>query len=288
MKTTVRAAAKINLFLDVTGRLDNGYHTLFSVMQSVGIYDEISVEITDSKKIELSCTEKSIPCNEKNTAYKAAASFFETVGIENPGVKIEISKNIPFCAGLAGGSADAAGVIRALDKIFETNADDFLLIDIAKKVGSDVMFCLFGGTKLIQNMGDVITPLPALADCVILLAKPASGVSTKGAYESYDKAPYIYRPDSIKFLDAAARSDFEGICHNAGNVFEQVVEVFERVDIRSAMLRHGALLSQMSGSGPTVFGIFKDEKAAKECAADLEKLCKNVFVTRPVNSGVEF
>ncbi len=285
MKITVSAPAKINLFLDIIGKLDNGYHSLFMVMQSVGLSDEISVELCEESGISLTCSDGRLPTDEKNIAYKAAKKFCEKAGLE-PKIKIHIEKKIPFAAGLAGGSADAAAVIVGLDKLLETDFSQAKLCEIGLSVGSDVPFCIVGGTCLSQNTGGVLSQLKPLKDCFIVLAKPEAGVSTAEAYAAADNT-YLYRPDSMRMLDACEKGDFELICKYAGNVFEQVIEVPERVEFKEIMRNHGASLCQMSGSGPTVFALFDEKEEAESCAAELRKICADVFVTVPVSNGAE-
>lgn len=283
MKITVNAPAKINLFLDIIGKLDNGYHSLFMVMQSVGLSDTVTVEESDQCGIFLSCSDSRLPSDQSNIAYKAAAAFFKKTCVE-PKVKIGIEKRIPFAAGLAGGSADAAAVIVGLNELYKTGLSQAELCKIGLSVGSDVPFCIVGGTCLSQNTGGVLSSLEPLKDCFIVLAKPEAGVSTAEAYAAADNA-YIYRPDSMRMLDACEKGDFEGICKHAGNVFEQVIEVADRVEFKRIMRSCGSSLCQMSGSGPTVFGLFENENDAQKCAQELKKICPNVFVTVPVNHG---
>ena len=280
----VIAPAKINLFLDILGRLENGFHSLFMVMQAIDLCDEITVDKGEGGII-LSCSDERLPQDENNIAYKAAAAFFEATNIE-PNAVITIEKKIPFEAGLAGGSADAAAVIVGLDELYETKLSKQKMCNIGLKVGSDVPFCIRGGTCIAQNRGEVLSKVKALKDCFIVLAKPQKGVSTAAAFAAADKA-YIYHPDSLKMLEACSNGDFDGICKHASNVFEQVIEVVERVNIKEVMRLHGAKLYQMSGSGPTVFGIFEEEKNALECAEELKKNYKDVFVTKPVDHGAK-
>lgn len=284
MKINAFAPAKINLFLDIIGILDNGYHSLFMVMQSVGIGDTVTVEKTEEKGIFLTCSEKSLPTDGKNIAYKAAEKFCDYIG-EEPCVRIHIEKTIPFAAGLAGGSADAAAVIVAMNEIYDNRLSKTELCKIGLSVGSDVPFCICGGTCLSQNTGGVLSPLEPLKECHIVLAKPDCGVSTAEAYSAADTMP-IYHPDCMRMLDVCEKGDFEGICKYAGNVFEQVIEVVDRVEYKRIMRENGASLCQMSGSGPTVFGIFENEEDAEKCAQELRKICNSVFVTKPVSHGV--
>lgn len=289
MELKFRANAKINLFLDILGKLPNGFHSLFMLMQSVSLYDEVSVKDNNLGEIRLTCSEKALPTDRKNIAYKAAEVFFEYTGIENQGVDIHIEKNIPFEAGLAGGSADAAGVIVALNKLFKTDLSEHELHTIGLKIGSDVPFCISGGTMLSQNTGGVLSTLPNLKDCFVVLAKPASGVSTARAYSDFDSAGYIYRPNNMNMLAAAADGDFDSICKLACNVFEQTIEVPERVEIKQHMNDFDCSLTQMSGSGPTVFGLFLDEEKATACYEKLKssKLCKSVHLAHTAKQGVE-
>lgn len=289
MKIELRANAKINLFLDILAKLPSGYHSLFMVMQSVSLADNVTVSENDCGKIRLTCSELKLPTDEKNIAYRAAQCFLQTAGLEGRGVDIHIEKNIPFEAGLAGGSADGAGVIVGLNELFSTNFSSRELCDIGLKIGSDVPFCIMGGTMLSQHTGGVLSPLPNISECYAVLAKPSSGVSTARAYGDFDSAQFIYHPNKVGMLDAAANGDFDGICLHAGNVFEQTIEVPERVRIKSIMRRHNASLAQMSGSGPTVFGLFKSEDDAAECREELENsgLVKSVHLCKAAENGVE-
>lgn len=281
----IEANAKINLFLDILGKFDSGYHSLFMVMQSVSLADTVTLEITGNGKTEIVCSDSSLPCDRRNLAYKAADAFFDAAGIRNEGLRISIDKRIPFAAGLAGGSADAAAVINGLDRLLATELPREKLLAAGLSVGSDVPFCMTGGTMLVQNLGDVLSPLPALASCYCVLIKPDYPVSTAQAYGAYDKAKHIYHPNCVNMLHCAASGDTAGICANAGNVFEQVVEVYERVEIKAIMRRHNALMCQMSGSGPTVFGLFEQKSAADACARELKKLSDDVFVCSTATAG---
>lgn len=286
MKVTYNAAAKINLMLDILARLDNGYHSLFMLMQSVDLYDTVSVEDTDDGKIAITCDTEGVPCDRKNIAWKAADAFFKETKLKNKGIKIDIRKRIPFAAGMAGGSADGAAVIAALNELYGTKLSVGELCAIGVKVGADVPFCLTGGTCLAQNVGEILSPLPALGECWIVLAKPDRGVSTKEAYDAFDNAESVRHLDTCGMLYAASQGDLYGIYKRTKNVFEQLIEVPERVPIKSVMNRYGALSACMSGSGPTVYGIFDDESKAEAAAEALRSVVKNIFITRPVTSGL--
>ncbi len=276
----IEAPAKINLLLDILTRLPNGYHSLFMVMQSVSLYDTVEAEKAESGII-LSCSEKSLPTNEKNLAYRAAQAFFDATGIAG-GCTISVTKRIPLQAGLAGGSTDAAGVLRALNELFEAHLSTEELCSIGVKLGADVPFCLHGGTMLAQDIGQILSPLPALRDCFIVLAKPTQGVSTKEAYAAFDACTALHHPDDYGMLHALANRDFDGILSRTGNVFEQFVEVPERIVIKAVMRKHGCLCCCMSGSGPSVFGIFDEEEKACACVDELTQSFEQVYLTHPV------
>lgn len=283
----IKAYAKINLMLDILGTLPNGYHNLWMIMQSVSLYDTVTVEKTDSGEITLSCSVDGIPLDEKNIAHKAARAFFEYTGIENCGIHIHIEKMIPSEAGLAGGSADGAAVLKALNEIFNTKLSERVLCRIGKKFGADVPFCIMGGTCLAQNIGEVLSPLPDIPDYYFVLAKPKMGVSTKEAFSLVDTADYIKKPKRDEMLIAAANEDFEKMLKLAANVFEQVIEVPERVEIKKIMRESNAKISLMSGSGPTVYGIFENKEDAESCAEKLKTIIEDVFVALPSKSGLE-
>lgn len=286
MKVVYDAAAKINLMLDILARLENGYHSLFMLMQSVDLYDTVTVETDCSGAINITSDEEGIPCDKRNIAYKAAEAFFGFTGKENKGLTIHIEKRIPFAAGMAGGSADGAAVIAALNDIFETDLCEQELCKIGLKVGADVPFCLTGGTRLAQNVGEILSPLPPLDECYIVLAKPERGVSTKEAFAAFDTATNVRHLDTCGMLYAASQGDLYEICKRTKNVFEQLIEVPERVPVKSTLNRHGALAACMSGSGPTVYGIFDDESKAQSAASALKSLVKNIYITKPVKSGL--
>lgn len=276
MELTIKAPAKINIFLDILKKLDNGYHSLFMIMQSVELCDTVKLSKA-SKGIKIICDTEGVPTDSKNTAYKAAERFFEYTGIQS-GTKIEITKEIPHEAGLAGGSADAAAVIKGLDKIFNTDLSQRKMCEIGLEVGSDVPFCIVGGTCLVQSTGGVLSPLKPLKKCSVVLVKPDRGVSTAKAYADADTV-HIYHPDCVKMLGSCEAGDFTNICRYAENVFEQVVEVPERIEIKRIMRLHGAALTQMSGSGPTVFGLFENESDAAATVAELGSKFGKVFLT---------
>jgi 4-diphosphocytidyl-2-C-methyl-D-erythritol kinase len=282
----VLAPAKINLTLDVLGKRADGYHEIDTIMQTVDIYDRITVEKGAVDTLTLQLSDPSLPTDERNTATKAARVFANAAGVSVDDISITVDKQIPQQAGMAGGSADGAAVIAALNDIFETKLSSAELCKIGLTVGADVPFCLTGGTCLAQNVGEILSPLPALDDCYIVLAKPEKGVSTKEAFAAFDSAASIRHLDTCSMLYAASQGNLYDICKYTKNVFEQLIEVPERVPIKSTLNRHGALAACMSGSGPTVYGIFDDESKAQSAASALKSLVKNIYITKPVKSGL--
>lgn len=288
MKITVKAAAKINLMLDILEKLPNGYHSLWMIMQSVGVYDRVTVEKKTSGGITISCSEEDIPTDERNIAYKAAEKFFDFCGEEDRNIHINIEKKIPHAAGLAGGSADGAAVITALNSLYEKNLPVKKLCQIGVKVGADVPFCIQGGTMLAQDIGQVLSQLPDIPSCFFVLAKPQQGVSTAEAYAAVDSIN-LRHPDAHTMFRSVVDGDLEGIAKSLGNVFEQAVDVHERVPIKEIMRKNGAIGCCMSGSGPTVFGMFRNRGCAVKCAQELSEKIKGltVNVCAPAEYGCE-
>ena len=287
MKITLKAYAKINLMLDILSRFENGYHDLFMIMQSVSLYDEVSVSETATKDITITCNVPSIPTDEKNIAYKAARAFFDYTKIENSGINIDIKKNIPHAAGLAGGSTDGAAVIVALDKLFDTGLREKDIIAIGSKVGADVPFCALGGTMLAQYTGTVLSHLPDLELPYIVIVKPTQDVSTAEAYAAFDSAERVRHLDKNGMLQAVIGGDYEKVYEKVGNVFEQFIDVTERVLIKDIMRKHGAKCTQMSGSGPSVFGIFEDKEMAENCLEELKKSYEQSYICSSTDRGCD-
>lgn len=282
----VKAAAKINLMLDILKKLDNGYHSLFMVMQSVGLYDTVRVEKNDSSKIIIECDNPKVPCNEKNIAYKCAEALFDFSNVGNRGVNIFIEKRIPMAAGIAGGSADGAAVLYSLNKVFDLNLTQKELCEIGEKVGADIPFSLCGGTAIALGTGNIIAPVKSLPDCFIVLAKPEQDVSTPLAYAQFDELKRVRHLDRVAMTDAVSNGDYEKICSLCSNVFEQAVEVPKRPHIKGIMRRFGANAFCMSGSGPTVFGLFDNEENAEACHKKLLEKYDEVYICKPAESGL--
>ncbi|MBQ9913787.1 MAG: 4-(cytidine 5'-diphospho)-2-C-methyl-D-erythritol kinase [Clostridia bacterium] len=287
MKVTVKAYAKINLMLDILSTLPNGYHDLFMIMQSVGIYDRVTVDKTDSKNIEITCTKEGVPTDEKNIVHKAAMKFFADTGTENTGIAIHIEKNIPQAAGLAGGSADGAATLVALNELFGTGLSQKEMAQIGGKIGADVPFCIMGGTMAAQYTGTVLSFLPDLEINNIVIVKPKQDVSTGEAYAAFDSAERVRHLDTRGMLMAAATGDEKGVFDRVDNVFEQFIDVPDRVVIKSIMRKHGCECCCMSGSGPSVFGIFEKREDAERCLAELKKSYEEAYLCSSVSKGCE-
>ncbi len=287
MKITVKAYAKINLMLDILSTLPSGYHDLFMIMQSVGIYDRVTVEKTDSEDIKITCTKEGVPTDEKNIVHKVAMRFFEDTGTKNTGIAIHIEKNIPQAAGLAGGSADGAATLVALNELFGTNLSQKELARIGGKIGADIPFCIMGGTMAAQYTGTVLSFLPDLEAENIVIIKPKQDVSTGEAYAAFDSAERVRHLDTRGMLIAAATKDKKGIFDRVDNVFEQFIDVPDRVVIKGAMRKYGCECCCMSGSGPSVFGIFENKEDAERCLEELKKSYDEVHLCSAVGKGCE-
>ena len=288
---TVLAFAKINLTLDITGKLPNGYHTVDMVMQTVSLSDKITVEKpdsqTDSNRIQLSCNKESIPCDNRNTAYKAVVCFSEYCGIVC-NVKIEVEKNIPSQAGLAGGSADGAGVLAALNRLYDTHLTKEQLSEIGAKIGADVPFCIYGGTMLATGIGTDLQKIEHSFDLkkyFILLCKPNIGVSTPMAYQKSDSRPFAQNVHSTALINAMQQNSETDFLNSLYNDFDSLLELTEVQHIKSVMKENGALQSVMSGSGPTVYGIYEDTAALQNTYEILKQNYTETYSTKICDSG---
>lgn len=287
MKVTVNAFAKINLFLEITGVNDVGYHLLDSVMQSVTLCDKIEIEQTESERIEVFCDVPDIPCDETNIAHKAARLFFEKIGEKNSGVAISIEKHIPHQAGLGGGSADAAGVLVALNTIYGSKLSEAELCEIGVKVGADVPFCIVGGTKRARGIGEKFTAVPYMPECSVVIAKPEFGVSTVKAYADYDLLKNPEKRDVSTVISSLENGDLDALASSLHNSFEQVVINDELCRIKKVMFDCGALGSLMSGSGSAVFALFSEKTKAQTCIDALKNAGVRVCLCSPSKVGCQ-
>ncbi|MBQ7926795.1 MAG: 4-(cytidine 5'-diphospho)-2-C-methyl-D-erythritol kinase [Lachnospiraceae bacterium] len=278
---TLKAYAKINLGLDVVRRLENGYHEVKMVMQTVGIHDTLTFEKT-KEGIVITTDSGELPTNENNLIYRAAKLLMEAKQVQG-GVKIHLAKEIPIAAGMAGGSTDAAATFKGINELYRLDCSKQELMELGVKVGADVPYCIMGGTALAEGIGEILTPLTAPPDCRVLVAKPDINVSTQYVYEHLDAAGVAKHPDIDGMVDALRRSDLQGIMERMENVLETVTVDAHPIitTIKERMLKLGAGRSLMSGSGPTVFGIFTDEEKALNAYEIMkrENLAKQVFLT---------
>lgn len=269
----VSARAKINLTLDILGKRPDGYHEVSMVMQSVQLADDVSVRAAADGKITLSCDLPGLGAPAQNLAYRAAALLREKCGLES-GVAIALRKRIPVAAGLAGGSADAAATLKAMNQLFALGLSDAALCEIGAEIGSDVPFCVLEGTRLATGRGEILRALPSLPPCHIVLAKPAVSVSTAWAYRSYDAARVAAHPDTEAVIAALAARDLTKVAALVCNVLESVTIAAHPViaEIKARMRRCGALAALMSGSGPTVFALAADAASAARVAESLRQM----------------
>lgn len=277
----IKAYAKINLGLDVVRRLENGYHEVRMIMQTVGMHDELMLKRTE-KGITVTTDSGELPTDENNLIYKAAKLMLETYHITS-GLHIHLKKNIPVAAGMAGGSTDAAATFKGINRLFDLDCTLEELMKLGVQIGADVPYCVMGGTALAEGIGEKLTSLNPAPDCYLLVAKPDIQVSTKYVYEHLDAEGIKKHPDIDGMVEAIWEESLQGILDRMGNVLESVtVEKYPIIQkIKDRMRELGALNSLMSGSGPTVFGIFISERQAREAYVQMEKegLAKQLFVT---------
>lgn len=283
----VEAPAKINLFLDITGKRADGYHLLHSAMQSVDLCDTVTLSRISGAGIYISCDRARIPCDENNLAHVAASRFFKDFGIGRDfGLSIDLKKRIPAQAGLGGGSTDAAAVLVGLNAMFEIHADREKLCRIGAKVGADVPFCIRGGTMRVTGVGEELSALSPMPECQIVLAKPVRGVNTADAYRRYDELSAPPRAEGERLLNSLDCGNLAVLAGSVSNVLEAACPVPEVGLLKERMCRFGALGAAMSGSGSTVFGIFDSRPLAKRCMRKLYELSESVFLVRPISRGV--
>ena len=279
----IKAYAKINISLDIIGKREtDGYHLLRMIMQNIDLYDEIIVE-KNNKDIIIECNKNYVPTDSRNLAYKAAIAFKERYNIAE-GVKIKIFKNIPVSAGLAGGSTDAATVLKIMNKLFEVNASDEELMELGLKLGADVPYCIKGGTALCEGIGEIITPLNPFKNKIIVLVKPSFGVSTKEVYKNFNMEKVKKHPETEELIKAMDEDNLRYVAYNMKNLLENVTLKKHKVliDLKEEMNKYGAINSMMSGSGPTVFAFFDDMLKAQKCFEKMKEKYNEVFLTRTI------
>lgn len=278
----IKAYGKVNISLDVVGKVEDGYHLLSMIMQNIDLYDEIEVEKQECGII-LECNKSYVPVDNRNLAYKAAEIFKERYDIVD-GVKINIEKNIPVSAGLAGGSTDAAAVLKVMNKLFNVNATEEELMELGLKLGADIPYCIHGGTALCEGIGEIITPIKPFRDKIVVLVKPAFGVSTKEVYKNFNLEKVKQHPKTAEIINAIENDDLNFVASNMKNLLENVTLRKHKIliKIKEEMNACGAINSMMSGSGPTVFAFFDDMLKAQRCFEKMKKKYSDVFITRTI------
>ena len=284
----IKANAKINLFLDITGRRDDGYHELDSVMMSVGIADILTFEKTDAVGIEIVCDKEGFPLDESNIIYKAAMALFDKyLPGSNAGLRVTVDKNIPSQAGMGGGSADGAAALVAVNTLFELGLSENELIDIGAAIGADVPFCIKGGCCVCQGIGEKLsdtgfdTPLP------MIVIKPDTAVSTPAAYKAYDGLTDPEHRSMAEFTDALNKGDTELICSRLFNAFELVISDDKISAAKNALKESGAMGVLMTGSGSAVFGIYDSKEIAGAAYEALKDKHKEIILCESKSKGIE-
>lgn len=282
-KVTVIAPAKINLSLDITGVDERGYHLLDMIMQSVSLFERVTVTKKEGE-ITMSSNARYIPTDSKNVAVKAAMLFFEYTGIQG-GAHIHIRKTVPIKAGMAGGSADAAGVIVGLDKLYNTQLTRQQMCEIGAKAGSDVPFMIMGGTKRVQGVGDIILPCAPMPKCHIVICMPKKGVSTPAAFANYDAMGEKNLVETDKLVAAMEADDIYGVAQYMANDLEKAAGSEDTQPIKEMLIQQGAIGSVMTGSGAAVFGVFDNEEKARQAVEFFRGRVRSAFLAKPVNYG---
>ena len=278
------AFAKVNLTLDVLGKREDGYHDLRSVMQTLSIRDDVEIDIGTGKPWAMQCSMEGIPCDERNLAWKAAKVFYDAVKKDPDGLEIRITKRIPVEAGLGGGSADAAAVLRALNRHYGNPLSILALAELGAQVGSDVPFCVVCGTAMVEGRGERLRKLPDMPDCIFVVCKPDFSVSTPALYKKIDEVSIPKHPDNQAMESALLAGDLEKVCKNVFNVFDPVVteEHLELNYLKSIFHQYGAITYQMTGSGSAVFAIVSEFEVAAVICNMLKENYPQVFIAKPV------
>lgn len=282
---TEPAYAKVNLTLDVLGLRPDGYHEMDMVMQSVSLSDRVTITGKDEPGITLQTNRSYLPTDGRNLAVRAAQCFLERLGKPQLGLAIEVEKRIPVCAGTAGGSSDAAAVLRGLNRLLDAKLSPEDLMRLGAQIGSDVPYCVYGETARARGRGEIISPTPALPPCYIVLCKPHFSISTPELFRKIDGCRALHHPDTDRMLRALASGNLSKIAKAMGNVFADVLTSEQQNTvraIRTVFAEEGALGSCMSGTGPTVFAIFEQEAPASRAVARLKKQYTEVFLSKSV------
>ncbi|MBQ3029641.1 MAG: 4-(cytidine 5'-diphospho)-2-C-methyl-D-erythritol kinase [Agathobacter sp.] len=284
---TLKALAKINLGLDVVRRREDGYHEVRMIMQTIHLYDKLDIQKTKEEGITITSNLSYVPTNENNLVYKAGKLLMDEFDIKE-GVSVHLQKRIPVAAGMAGGSSDAAAMLYGMNEMFGLGLTRQQLMDRGVKIGADVPYCLMRGTALAEGIGEKLTSLSPMVKCPVLIAKPQISVSTKFVYENLKLDETMIHPDIDQLVTDIKNKDLHAIAGHMGNVLETVTipEYPIIAEIKEQMMKSGAINSMMSGSGPTVFGLFEDEEVAKKAYDDMvaSGLAKQIYLTSIYNN----
>lgn len=278
----IKAYAKINISLDVVGKREDGYHLLKMIMQTIDLYDDINIKKSDNG-IKLTCNKVYVPTDERNLAYKAADLFINTYGIDG-GVEIYLKKNIPVAAGMAGGSTDAAAVLKGMRDLYRPDIPDDELMKLGLSIGADVPYCILGGTALCEGIGEKITKLSSFKNHILVVVKPSFGVSTKDVYKNLEIDKINKHPDTELLIRSMKEQNLFKVSKNMKNVLENVTLRKHAIikNIKRELLDMGAMGALMSGSGPTVFAFFEDILKAQMCYDKIKKKYREIFITRTI------
>lgn len=282
----LKTPAKINWTLDVVRKRSDGYHDISTIMQSIAIYDEIKIRSLSEKKIVVEVSDPNIPDGEDNIAYKAAKLMLDSFKIDR-GLDIYISKQIPSAAGLGGGSSDGAAVMFGIKYMYDIDVDLDTLISMGSVIGADIPFCILGGTALAEGIGEKLTPLPSIDKFWLIIVKPNINISTGEIYGRIQVDNIVNRPDNNRFIQALYSGDLEGMAKYGSNVLEEVSAGLYPIiyDIKSDIRKAGAVYTLMSGSGPSVFGVFKTRDEAKKAYCLLKYKYEHIFLTHTISKG---
>lgn len=281
----IKSYGKINLGLDVLRKREDGYHEVRMIMQTVGLYDSLTMEKIPEDEIHMTCNLYFLPTDERNLVVRAIAMMKEKYHISS-GVKVELSKRIPVAAGMAGGSSNCAAALKGMNQLFELHLSEKELCELGVTLGADVPYCIMGGTALAEGIGEKLTKLPAMPRCSILIAKPGISVSTGFVYENLKLDEAMVHPDIDGMVKDIDNKDLRGLCDKLSNVLETVTIPNYPIisEVKDFLVEHGAISSLMSGSGPTIFGIFDNKKTAYKALKAMKKIkdVKQAYVVEPI------
>ncbi len=285
---TVKARGKINLALDILGRRPDGYHRMEMILQSIELADILTLT-EHHKDVRIVCSSRDIPLDGRNIAHRAACLVKNTFHVDK-GITIHLQKNIPVAAGLAGGSADGAAVLAGLNRLWGLGLTQKTLMELGLLLGADVPFCLLGGAALARGIGEELTPLDFASVIPVVFIKPSFGMSTAEAYQGFTTTAVKKRPDIGRLITAVLNKDMQGVSAGMANVLESVtISRFPQLQkMKADLLGHGAVASMMSGSGPTIYGLFANEEQAQKACQGLKKFYEGVYLTQTATKGIEF